>query len=113
MWYQTSTLDDDLNDSAPVRQLRKPPSQRNAGSPPPPPPLYQQDDAGAEGDDMHTTSLDGFGWGILWWFVGYLLYGAAGFKIWIIITLALVIITPVYLIGSALVCACFYILLFK
>jgi len=111
MWNSTSSLDHFDDRDVPVHQLRKPPSQRGAGSPPPPPPLYQQDDSGAEG--VQPANLDGFGWAAIWWFIGFLAYGGAGFKFWLIVTAVLVLASPVYMIGAGLVLACIGFMLFK
>ncbi|MCA0235478.1 MAG: hypothetical protein LCH81_03765 [Bacteroidetes bacterium] len=112
MWYTTSTVDDVIvDDDVPVRRLRKPPSQRHTGS--------KTAQTKIEASDQDTSpvqtspTLDGFGWAAIWWLLGYLFYGTAGFKLWAIACAFMIFFLPVYMIGSALVIAALYFILFK
>lgn len=110
MWRSTSTLDNVVDyDEMPVRRLRKPPSQRT-GSKTSKTQITQDD---TPVGSVPTQNLDGFGWAAIWWLAGFLLYSGAYFKLWAVVTVILVMIAPVYLIGSAMIIAALYFTIFS
>ncbi len=97
MWNSTSTLDVN-GDDVPVRQLRKPPSQRSGSQTAP---AQKRVPASATGE---VQNFDGYGWAAVWLLVGYQLHGGniTHFYAWVCITAILILATKAqYFIGAA------------
>jgi len=97
MWNSTSTLDVN-GDDVPVRQLRKPPSQRSGSQTAP-----ARNGAPAAPAEP-VQNLDPYGWASVWMLVGFQLYGGnpTHFYGWAAITAILILATKAqYFIGAA------------
>ena len=98
MWNSTSTLDVN-GDDIPVRQLRKPPSQRSGNSKS----SSAQSSTSASGAET-IPNLDPYGWACIWLLIGYQLYGGNPTYLygWAAITAVLILATKAqYFIGAA------------
>jgi hypothetical protein len=101
MWNSTWTTDVNSND-VPVRQLRKPPSQRgNSGSQAAP---RQNSSRTSVTGEVQTSNLDPYGWASIWLLIGFQLHGGnpTYFYGWACVTAILILVTKAqYFIGAA------------